>query len=64
MARAEQVKIKVTQLTHQSARIETVNMNDKTIYRVQIGPLKDLQRSDVVDQLQHQGFNSTLVVFS
>ncbi len=64
MARAEQVKIKVAQLTHQSARIETVNRNDKTIYRVQIGPLKDLQRSDVVDQLQHQGFNSTLLVFS
>ena len=64
MDKAERVKIKVAQLTHHSARIETINLKEKTLYRVQIGPLPDLQASSVVDQLQHEGFNNTLMVFS
>lgn len=64
MVKAEQVKIKVAQLTHQSARIETINKNDKTLYRVQVGPLRDLQKSDLVTQLQHLGFSNTMMVLS
>jgi peptidoglycan lytic transglycosylase len=61
---AQQVKAKVTHLTHQSARIETVNLNDKTLYRVQVGPLQDLQKSTVVNQLLQQGYSHLVAVFS
>ena len=64
MTKAQQVKIQVAQLTHQSARIEPLTTNDKTLYRVQIGPLRDLQKSSIVDQLQQQGFNNTITISS
>lgn len=64
ITKAQQVKIKVAQLTHQSARIQTVMMNDKAIYRVQVGPLRELQKPDIVDCLQQQGFNKPIVIFS
>ncbi len=60
MAKAEQVKLQVAQLTHQSTRIKPLYVNDKTLYRVQIGPLEDIQKTSVMAQLQHRGFNNTL----
>jgi len=63
MARAEQVKIKVAQLTHQAARIAPLITSDaKTLYRVQIGPLRDLEKSDLLNQLERQGFNDMITV--
>lgn len=64
IAKAEQVKLKVAQLTHQSARIETLIVSDKTLYRVQIGPLLEPQKSHIAQTLHQQGFSDTLVVFS
>lgn len=62
MAKAEQVKAKVTQLTHHTARIETVTTNDKPLYRVQVGPLRETQKSNIATQLQHQGFTNAVPV--
>ena len=64
MTKAEQVKVKVAQLTHQSARIEKINLNDHTFYRVQIGPLQDLQQSAITEQLEQKGYSGALKVFS
>lgn len=63
-AKAQQVQIQVAQLTHQTARIEPITLNDKTLYRVQIGPLRDLQKTDVVEQLQQQGFSKPISIIS
>lgn len=63
--RAQQVKIKVAELTHQSARIETVTLNDKTLYRVQVGPLlSEMQKSDIAIQLNQQGYGNAIAVIS
>jgi len=64
MAKAEQVKIQVANLTHHSARIETVKLNDKILYRVQVGPLLDQKKADVVQRLHQQGFNNTIILIS
>lgn len=63
--KAQQIKTRVAQLTHQSARIQTVTLNDKTLYRVQVGPLlNNQQKSSLVDQLQQQGFANTIAIMS
>jgi len=64
-ATAEHLKVKVAQLTHQSARIQAANLKHKTVYRVQIGPLKDTQQSAMIDELlQQEGFNPPILVNS
>ncbi len=63
MAKAEQIKVRVSHLTHHSTRILVVSMNEKKIYRVQIGPLADTQASHLLyRQLQNQGFNNTIAI--
>ncbi len=63
--RAQQVKMKVAELTHQSARIETVTLKDKTLYRVQVGPLlSEMQKSDIAIQLNQQGYGHAVAVIS
>lgn len=62
MAKAEQVKVKILQTTHQNARIKTISVNDKVLYRVQIGPLQDLQKTTITNQLQRLGFSNTIAV--
>ncbi len=64
MAKAEQLQSRVAQLTHQETRIEPMVSSDKTLYRVQVGPLQDLQKSNVMDKLQQQGFSNTITVLS
>lgn len=64
MAKAQQVESQVAQLTHQSTRIKPLYVNEKTLYRVQIGPLQELEKSTVTAQLQHRGFNNTLTFSS
>lgn len=62
---AQQVEIKVAQLTHQATRIETITLNDKTWYRVQVGPFfNDIQKSDVAGQLHQKGFSHAIAVIS
>ena len=63
-AKAEQVKMQVAQLTHQTARIEPLTISDKTLYRVQIGPLRNLEKNNIVDQLQQFGFSKTIAILS
>jgi rare lipoprotein A len=64
MAQAEQVKLKVNQTTHLAARIQYVILNERKLYRVQIGPLKDLQKTDIVELLMQKGFNKPITVYA
>lgn len=64
MAKAQRIKVQVAQLTHQTTRIEPLTTHTKTLYRVQIGPLLDLQKPEVVARLQHQGFSNPITISS
>lgn len=63
-AKAEKIKIQVAQLTHQTARIAPLTISDKTLYRVQVGPLRDLEKNSVVGQLQQSGFVKPITILS
>lgn len=63
--KAEKVKVQVAQLTHQTARIEPLTTSNKTtLYRVQVGPLQNLEKTNVVDQLHQSGFTKPITIFS
>ncbi|MBS0352197.1 MAG: septal ring lytic transglycosylase RlpA family protein [Proteobacteria bacterium] len=64
MAQAEQVKSKVSELTHLAARIQSITLNEKTVYRVQIGPLKNLPNTNLVEMLQQKGFNKPITIYA
>lgn len=64
MATAEQIKVKIAQNTHQNARIKTISVNAKILYGVQVGPLLDLEKTTVSNQLQHLGFTNAIAVLS
>ena len=48
---AEQVKLKVAQLTHQTTRVQPITVKDKTLYRVQVGPIAHEQKMNISNQL-------------
>lgn len=64
MATAEQIKVKIAETTHQNARIKAISVNDKILYGVQVGPLLDLDKHSVNNQLQRLGFSNAIPVLS
>ncbi len=42
-----------------------MTLNDKTLYRVQVGPLlSEVQKSDIAIQLNQQGYGNAIAVIS
>ncbi len=62
MAKAEQVKRNISQLAGHNARIQTVTLNEKTWYRVQIGPIQMMEKPNLVNLLQQKGFVKPVAV--
>lgn len=56
---------KIIALTNATVRIKDVKLNDKTIYRVQIGPFKSEKESNSIQKtLSEQGITQIITVFS
>lgn len=62
MAKAEQVKRNVSQWAGHDARIQMVTLNEKTWYRVQIGPIQVTEKPTLVNLLQQKGFVKPVTV--
>ncbi|MCK4870891.1 MAG: septal ring lytic transglycosylase RlpA family protein [Gammaproteobacteria bacterium] len=50
-ANAQQLQSKIATLTTDQTRVKTASYNNKPIYKVQIGPLKSVDKNDKVQQL-------------
>ncbi len=62
MDKAEQVKRTLSQWVRHDTRIQTVTLNDKTWYRVQIGPIQGTEKPSLVDLLQQKGFAKPVAI--
>ncbi len=60
---AEALISKVKTITSRNTRISQISFNEKTYYRVQIGPLKDVDETDILDnQLESLNLGTPITV--